>query len=134
MKAAGRIGVALAGALAALVMTVGAWASEEEAAAALNRALSSGQAMLTVVETVDGPETLERESGAISAAAERARQDMEAVGLHAEALENSEALRVEFAPKLEANYARRSAVGAMLEQRLDPATFEDLTLLMEGRR
>jgi hypothetical protein len=120
--------------LAALVMAGAANASEEEAAAALNQALASGAAMLAIVETVDGPESLERESGAISAAAERARVDMAAVGQFAEDLESSEALRVEFEPKLQAYYTRRNEIGARLEQQLDPATFEDLTVLMEGSR
>ncbi len=119
----------------ALVMVASPMApllASDEAAEAMARMISAQEAVLELLDTIQGTAGLEQARPALDAALGEAETAGQALAGHAAELESSEELKEEFTPRLQALYALRNRVQEDLQARLDPATMQALEAILSG--
>ncbi len=132
MRSSGWKTGALAIVLAAGIGVGVATADEAAARAALDGSVAAQTQVLDVLERIDGDEALDAEAGELTAALEAAERANAAMMPHVQEINTSAVLGTEFAPRMEALYARRAEVQAGLRETLDPPTMGRLLVLLQN--
>jgi hypothetical protein len=106
--------------------------ASDEASEAMARMISTQEAVLELLDTIQDTAGLEQTRPALDAALEEAETAGQALAGHAAELESSQELQAEFTPRLQALYALRTRVQEGLQARLDPATLQALEAMLSG--